>query len=459
MRFKYRPISRLLSVLSIILILSGLFWYAAKKNYPIVRNVLSDSIYGNITVARPFIIYHSLVVVFADTKKIQGENLAKRLAQLGAAVAVIDTAYALQALTDGEKHCLNPDRIPEPFEILSKWANASKGKLSIFVGIGDGALLPFFCAATQSGHASRNLSVDFSIRLPENVESCPPFAWKIIDGHRELTSSPALQEKWRAVWTEEPDESTAIFVRGLSNAETVIEPYDTPLDNVTVDEVAKMLSEENQTRTNALPVVEAPAKKPNDTVTVFYSGDGGWRDLDRAVAGLMAEQGYPVVGVDALRYFWSTKTPQEAADDLSDVMKHYRKIWKAKNFVLAGYSFGADILPAIYNRLSESDKKSVSLLILLALSKTADFEIHVSGWIEENANGVPIWPELKQIQTDKIVCIYGAEEIDDTACTGLSAPEARVLELPGGHHFDNDYPKLVKRLINIYQQVGLKANN
>ena len=101
-----------------------------------------------------------------------------------------------------------------------------------------------------------------------------------------------------------------------------------------------------------MPVVEVPATNPNETVTLFYSGDGGWRDLDRAVAGQMADLGYPVVGVDTLRYFWSGKTPEKAASDLAATMAYYRIAWKAKTFVLAGYSFGADILPAVYNRLS-----------------------------------------------------------------------------------------------------------
>ena len=33
-----------------------------------------------------------------------------------------------------------------------------------------------------------------------------------------------------------------------------------------------------------MPVIEHPSAQPADTLTLFYSGDGGWRDLDRAFA-------------------------------------------------------------------------------------------------------------------------------------------------------------------------------
>jgi len=70
---------------------------------------------------------------------------------------------------------------------------------------------------------------------------------------------------------------------------------------------------------------------------------------------------YPVVGVDVLRYFWGHKTPEQAAVDLSATMAYYRKHWHVTQFVLAGYSFGADILPVIYNRLPQQDKDRVPL--------------------------------------------------------------------------------------------------
>jgi type IV secretory pathway VirJ component len=263
-----------------------------------------------------------------------------------------------------------------------------------------------------------------------------------------------VNSNWRSVWTDHPDDRTAIFVKALGNVDTRIAPYDTPLDTVLVEEIIANLSKTKQF-TIPMPVVEVPAAKPSPNVTLFYSGDGGWRDLDRTVAEEMAAQNYPVVGVDALRYFWEHKIPEQAAADLSATMAYYRKHWGAKKFVLAGYSFGADIMPVVYNRLPAQDKVSVALLVLLALAKNADFEIHVSGWMGQSAGEQPISPELAQIPKAKILCVFGEEEKTDTACMDLVNSEAKVLELPGGHHFDQDYSKLTGKILDVYRKHGL----
>ncbi len=35
----------------------------------------------------------------------------------------------------------------------------------------------------------------------------------------------------------------------------------------------------------------------------------GWRDLDREIGENLQKEGIPVVGVDALRYFWNERQP------------------------------------------------------------------------------------------------------------------------------------------------------
>ena len=205
----------------------------------------------------------------------------------------------------------------------------------------------------------------------------------------------------------------------------------------------------------ALPVVEIPAKAENDTVTLFYSGDGGWRDLDRTIGQEMAKEGYPVVGIDCLRGFWKRKTPEQAAKDLTKALEYYRHNWGAKRFVLAGYSFGADILPPIYNRLSPNDRDSIALLVLLAFSREADFEIHVAGFLGKKSKGLPLSPELARLPTSKLYCVYGKDEKDESGCSDLADTEAEILELPGGHHFDQDYPKLTRLILDKYRRAGL----
>jgi type IV secretory pathway VirJ component len=255
-------------------------------------------------------------------------------------------------------------------------------------------------------------------------------------------------------WADQPDPQTGVFVRKLNNTTTRIAAYDTPLEQLLVSEISA-LTKPATLSAPPLPVVESKTSKPNPTLTLFYSGDGGWRDLDRSVAEIMVNQQYPVIGVDVLRYFWETKSPEQAAADLAATMDYYRQQWGSVSFVLAGYSFGADILPALYNRLSKQDQDSVKLLVLLALGEKADFEIHVSGWLGKTSSGLALAPELDKLPKAKIFCVYGAEERTETACTHITNSPAQLLELPGGHHFDQDYAKLTEKILDAYVQHDL----
>jgi pimeloyl-ACP methyl ester carboxylesterase len=425
----------LLACLLFSLILMGL-WFASPINPPILQNTMYiDPV--DISIAQPAWGAQRLVVVFVDTQKFPAQALGQQLAATGVTAAVIDTAQFFKGFTANTGQCLDAQRINKLIQALP---TSAENKL-IVAGIADGALIPFINSQSVAGNNATNLSIGFSVTLPADVVLCSP-----------LTAG--LKSNWRSVWTDEPPDETALFIKTLGKVDTGIAAYDTLLDTVLVDELNMLMGQANQSAP-PIPVVEVPASKPSDTVTIFYSGDGGWRDLDRTVAGEMAALNYPVVGVDVLRYFWEHKNPKQIAADLTATMAYYRKNWGTKSFVLAGYSFGADIMPAIYNRLSEPDKDSVRLLVLLALGKDADFEIHVSGWLGQSDGEQPIAPELAQIPKNKILCVYGKEEKNDTACTSLQNSAANILELSGGHHFDKDYPKLTRQILDIYQQHGI----
>jgi hypothetical protein len=433
--------------------------YADLRQPHVVAEVINSDQYGAIDLARPSSGSRNLVLVYADTKKYQAQKLAARLAEGGDAAAIVDTGRTLQTLT--AQGCLDAGRIMEPLALLSNWAKAAGGTHSILAGLEDGSLLPLLASLTDAGGANDNLSVGFSAKIPAALTLCPPLTTGAADpqGLRLLTSAPPLKGKWLAAWADQPAPETGVFVRGLAGAQTTIAPYDTPLDSILIGEIGKIGEKADGGRADSWPVVEVPSPSANTTVTLFYSGDGGWRDLDRALAGIMAERGYPVVGVDTLRAFWSGKSPSEAAKELSAIMAYYRTAWKAQKFILAGYSFGADIMPAVYNLLPENDRESVPLLVLLALGKNADFEIHVSGWMGKSSDGLPIQPELSRIPGNKILCIFGTDEKAESSCPSLSATGAHLLELPGGHHFDQDYSKLAGRIIDIFQQSGISSNH
>jgi type IV secretory pathway VirJ component len=181
---------------------------------------------------------------------------------------------------------------------------------------------------------------------------------------------------------------------------------------------------------------------------VLYSGDGGWRDLDRSLADVLASKGMSVAGLDMLRYYWKEKQPAEAAPDLARIIQHYASHWQCSKVVLIGFSFGADVMPFLVSRLPADVRQKVVLMTLLSPERTTAFEVEVNGWLGGKPKaGVPIAPEVGKLQGLKIQCIYGEEEGADSLCTDPSVGGLTVLKKTGGHHFDKNYAELADDIL------------
>lgn len=210
---------------------------------------------------------------------------------------------------------------------------------------------------------------------------------------------------------------------------------DTLKDNIT----------DGDTATNALglPLTELATTPKFDTMAIFYSGDGGWRDIDTQIGANLQAQGVPVVGVDALRYFWKKKDQATTAKDMGRIIDAYRKKWKVKNVLLLGYSFGADVIPSGYAALTDRQRAAVRFMSLLAMTKSVDYEISVTGWFgaEGSYQGGTTLDAVAKIDPKLVQCISGTGD-REAVCKELKDKGIEVVELPGDHHFDNDYDKV-----------------
>jgi type IV secretory pathway VirJ component len=198
-----------------------------------------------------------------------------------------------------------------------------------------------------------------------------------------------------------------------------------------------------------LSLVEVPARdESGDLFAVLITGDGGWAGIDKAIGAQLAADGVPVVGWSSLRYFWQPRDPEGAAADLGRILAHYRRAWAKSRVLLLGYSFGADVLPFLVNRLAASERSAVSAVALIGLSPQASFEFHVAGWLAED--GDPRYPTAAEVDRVKAptLCLVGAKEFD-SAC---HATHARVVSLPGGHHFGGDYARLSRTILDFVTQ-------
>jgi type IV secretory pathway VirJ component len=204
---------------------------------------------------------------------------------------------------------------------------------------------------------------------------------------------------------------------------------------------------------SGLPLAELPVEHPGKLMAVVLSGDGGWRDLDKTIAEDLQRQGVPVVGLDSLRYFWSKKTPEQTAAVVAALIQTFMAKWHADQVALIGYSFGADVIPFAYNRLPENLRAHVALIALLAVSKSADFEITVSGWLGEppGPEAIAELPEADKIPPKLMQCFYGSDE-GDSACPALASRGVETYRRNGGHHFDGNYGALADIILKGFKQ-------
>jgi type IV secretory pathway VirJ component len=209
--------------------------------------------------------------------------------------------------------------------------------------------------------------------------------------------------------------------------------------------------------------VQAPAGH-DDVLAVFYSGDGGWRDLDKEVGSRLATRGIPVLGISCLAYYWRNRSPEDSAQDLDALITKYTAQWHKQTVWLIGFSFGADVVPTIVDKLSPANRARISQMVLLSPSHDVNFEVELEGYMTENwlkthtkaimewINPVAHFPALPRIDAlqnkPPVICYYGHDDSDDTACNDPQLPKwVKVYEMPGDHHFDYNYDGLATRMI------------
>jgi type IV secretory pathway VirJ component len=201
-----------------------------------------------------------------------------------------------------------------------------------------------------------------------------------------------------------------------------------------------------------LPVQEVHAEGGNsDEMALLLTGDGGWAGLDQELAARLAASGVPTVGLNSLKYFWTERTPEETARDVAKIMRHYLAAWNKQRVLLVGYSFGADVLPFVVNRLPPDLRARVATVSLLGVDSNASFEITIADWVGSDESGPSTRPEIAAIGGVPILCVYGEGETD-SICPGLpkTSPEhtpITLAEVGKGHHFSGEYAALAARIL------------
>ncbi|MXN48369.1 virulence factor family protein [Shinella kummerowiae] len=387
------------------------------------------------------------------------EKMAAGLVAKGAAVIGIDFPTYLKTLQADVGDCVYMVSDVEALaHQVQRAGGATRYNPPVLAGIGDGGALALaMIAQSPAATIGEAIAVDPAAGIPLDKVLCTPASKMKADGRTvySLVDGP-LPAPVTVFFTSLADEAGRDHVTALKQAHPDIDVEEETVS--ATDALGQVLADRidaaGDTETPlGLPLTILKATPAFDTMAVVYSGDGGWRDIDKQVAGALQQRGIPVVGVDSLRYFWSERKPQETADDLTRIIDAFRKEWNVRHVLLVGYSFGADVLPATYNLLSAEDQARVPQLTLMALSHQVDYEVSVAGWLgvaSAGAAGDPV-ADIAKIDAGRVQCIYGTAEGDDP-CPTLTSSGVQSIGIEGGHHFDGDYEALADRIIE-----GLKA--
>jgi type IV secretory pathway VirJ component len=382
----------------------------------------------------------------------RAESLADALGADGTLVFGIDMpAYLKQMISIKDECSLPSAHVQEMSDWMQRHQNVKNFTYPLLIGDGAGATFAYAVDAqapkgTFSGLVT--LGWDFSFRLPKPI--CDGDAGKITAEDKTATYriGPVAQlpNRWlplpfaegahrdgalAALWKMpqfKSNEAGASLARNIAWLTAPVESV-APLS----EDVAN------------LPLVEVPQQGEfANRIAIILTGDGGWAGLDVAVADQLAKRGIFVVGLNTLKFFWQTRTPDEVADALARIIGHYSAQHPTCDFVVIGYSFGAALAPVVINRVADPARARISAQVLISPDPEAVFEIHVGDWFgsTHHEGAIPIAPEIVQTKVP-VICVHGDEEGADNFCTTIvKQPNVRLVELPGGHHYNGDYDKL-----------------
>jgi type IV secretory pathway VirJ component len=450
---EYRRKPFLFAILGLLLLgLSGLLYISGRTDAVEIASIEAGRL-GDARLYRSKAPYAAFVFVFSDsagwTPDLEG--VARELAARNVLVLGIDLPKYLDSLRASDDGChYLISEIEDLSKRLQRQLRFPAYRSPILAGVGEGATLAYAALAqSPSATVAGAVSVDpvrvlhTKVRLCEGAPAKPAGeAGFTYDGRQNLPGWWLVEASEPAPgWLEKVIETTSAKRLELDSTTAATGRLRLALLSV-VDETA-----ENREVTR-LPIVEIPAKRLGEMTAIIYSGDGGWRDLDKQIGEVLAEQDVSVIGVDSLRYFWKEKTPEETARDLGLLLRHAGEKWKSKKVILIGYSFGAGILPFTVNRLPAAERERIVLISLLGLEPRAPFVIALSAWLgkETDESAPAVLPELLQLDLAKVQCFYGEQE-EDSLCRTPQVVGWEVIRTTGGHHFDGDYRALAMRIL------------
>jgi type IV secretory pathway VirJ component len=198
-----------------------------------------------------------------------------------------------------------------------------------------------------------------------------------------------------------------------------------------------------------LPIIVLPAaEEANTPMVLMITGDGGWKNFDPRLANQFVQQKAPVVALNALHYFWTKKTPEQTTASVEDLLNKYMQQWNKKSFILVGFSFGADVMPFVFNRLPDSLLKHCKGIALFSPGLSTDFEIHISQMLSEHHQWkYNVVSEMEALKPARLLCFFGDEE-HEFPVNIIPKHGWQLIYLKGGHHYEKNTDNIAKIVLD-----------
>lgn len=202
------------------------------------------------------------------------------------------------------------------------------------------------------------------------------------------------------------------------------------------------------TSAQELPITVWNASSQDKPLIFYISGDGGINRFSSDLCKTINSNGFDVYALNARSYFYSRKTPQQAAAAIDAYLSAKLNGRPNQQIVLVGYSFGADVMPFILNLLPKELHDKVLVTFIMASSGSTDFEIHWSDILGGNSKrSMDVVSEINKIAEERLVIISASDDRNlDISRITLSKYTREVL--PGGHHFDGDTDEITRVILN-----------
>jgi type IV secretory pathway VirJ component len=410
--------------------------------------------YGEVEVVAPATAPRGLVILFSDAGGLKPADRARleAIAAAGAIAVGVDADAYLAHLEQAEPGCLILFRDAETLSReLQREHPGPLYRVPVVAGEGlGGALSGRIVEQSPLQTVGGALSLDPADALPLKRDLCPrPLEADDREGPG-TPDAPVLKNPWDIALTPAYPAPARARLAAIARRAKLIELRDLPGEPDAAgfaDFVRPFLAPVKAATVDGLPLVEMPAKPLTRRMAVFISGDGGWRDVDKRVSERLQSLGVSVVGWDSLRYFWRRKTPDETAADLAAVIAAYTRKWGADEVALIGFSFGASVIPFLYDRLDPSLRARIAMISLLSPGEAADWEIRVAGWFgaSPSSAATPLAPAVVEMPGERVQCFYGDRD-KESSCALFAAKGAEVFEKRGDHHMDGDYDLIARQI-------------